>query len=170
MTEPVDGYHCDEGRSREKASHSNLSMEFFAGTSARNNLFNTGLTDLFQEAVKEFGFDLEQLEEIEPDAGLGNGGLGRLASCFLDALATQRIFGHGMSICYEYGIFKQKIHNGRQEELPDDWLNLGDVWLVHKDEEAEEVHFGGQLEEVWGADGKLRIVHTVNDSHRSPEG
>ena len=159
MTEQWMAHHCDEPGHEEKEVIY-LSMEFLPGTSLRNNLFNTGLTDLFQEAVKEFGFDLEQLEEIEPDAGLGNGGLGRLASCFLDALATQRIFGHGMSICYEYGIFKQKIHNGRQEELPDDWLNLGDVWLVHKDEEAEEVHFGGQLEEVWGADGKLRIVHT----------
>lgn len=158
MTEQWMEHHCDEPGHEEKEVIY-LSMEFLPGTSLRNNLFNMDLTDMFNEALEQLGFELEELQEMEPDAGLGNGGLGRLASCYLDALATQRIFGHGMSICYEYGIFKQRIVDGRQTELPDDWLTLGDVWLVHKDDEAEEVRFGGKLEEQWTADGKLKVTH-----------
>lgn len=150
--------HCDEPGHEEKEVIY-LSMEFLPGTSLRNNLFNLGLADAFRDALGQIGFDLEALQDMEPDAGLGNGGLGRLASCYLDAMATQRIFGHGMSICYEYGIFKQKIKDGQQTELPDDWLTLGDVWLVHKDDEAEEVHFGGKLEETWTPEGKLKVIH-----------
>lgn len=136
-----------------------LSMEFLPGTSMRNNLFNLKLTDAFDEALSQMGFELEELEQMEPDAGLGNGGLGRLASCYLDALASSNMLGHGMSICYEYGIFKQKIIDGEQKEFPDDWLTLGDVWLLNKDDEAQEVHFGGKLEEVWNEKGKLKVIH-----------
>ncbi|HZK70352.1 MAG TPA: glycogen/starch/alpha-glucan phosphorylase, partial [Clostridia bacterium] len=136
-----------------------LSMEFLPGTSLRNNLFNLKLSETFSEAVSQLGFDISDIESIEPDAGLGNGGLGRLASCYLDAIASLGMSGHGMSICYEYGIFKQKIIDGKQQEMPDDWLTLGDVWLLKKDDEAEEVHFGGKLEEIWKEDGKLKVIH-----------
>jgi starch phosphorylase len=158
MTEQWMKHHCDEPGHEEKEVIY-LSMEFLPGTSLRNNLFNLNVTEIFRDALNQLGFDLEKLQDMEPDAGLGNGGLGRLASCYLDALATQRIFGHGMSICYEYGIFKQKIRDGRQEELPDDWLTLGDVWLVPKDDEFEEVRFGGKLEEAWTTEGKLKVTH-----------
>ena len=136
-----------------------LSMEFLPGTSMRNNLFNLKLTEEFDIALSQIGFNIEDLEAMEPDAGLGNGGLGRLASCYLDALASSEMLGHGMSICYEYGIFKQKIVDGQQKEFPDDWLTLGDVWLLDKEDEAQEVHFGGKLEEIWNENGKLRVVH-----------
>lgn len=136
-----------------------LSMEFLPGPSMRNNLFNLKLTESFDVALSQIGFNLEDLEAMEPDAGLGNGGLGRLASCYLDALSSSEMLGHGMSICYEYGIFKQKIIDGQQKEFPDDWLTLGDVWLLNKDDEAQEVYFGGKLEEIWNEKGKLKVVH-----------
>lgn len=158
MTELWMTHHCEKPGHEEKEVIY-LSMEFLPGTSLRNNLFNLKLTQVFQDALAQLNFQLGDLQEMEPDAGLGNGGLGRLASCYLDAMASLGLFGHGMSICYEYGIFKQKIQDGRQVELPDDWLTLGDVWLLKKDDEQEEVHFGGKLEEFWGFDGKLRVTH-----------
>ncbi|MGI6731185.1 MAG: glycogen/starch/alpha-glucan phosphorylase [Anaerovoracaceae bacterium] len=136
-----------------------LSMEFLPGALLRNNIFNLGIEDALNQALDIYGYSLEELYEMEPDAGLGNGGLGRLASCFLDAIATKSMIGHGMSICYEYGIFKQKILNERQVEVPDDWLNLGNVWFIKKEDEIEEVHFGGQLNETWDEKGKLKIFH-----------
>ena len=136
-----------------------LSMEFLPGPSLHNNAFNLRLEKTFAEALDTFGVKLEDLYAVEPDAGLGNGGLGRLASCYLDAMAAQGMAGHGMSICYQYGIFKQQFKDGRQEELPDDWLGLGDVWLVTKEEEAEEIHFGGTLEEIWDESGKMKLIH-----------
>jgi glycogen phosphorylase len=136
-----------------------LSMEFLPGTSLKNNLFNLKLSDVFSDAVAQLGFDIEELQRMEPDAGLGNGGLGRLASCYLDALASLGMPGHGMSICYEYGIFKQKILDNSQVEFPDDWLALGDVWLLDKSDEAEEVRFGGKLEEAWNEEGKMTVLH-----------
>ena len=136
-----------------------LSMEFLPGPSLHNNAFNLRLEQTFAEALDTFGVKLEDLYAVEPDAGLGNGGLGRLASCYLDAMAAQGMAGHGMSICYQYGIFKQQFKDGRQEELPDDWLGLGDVWLVTKEEEAEEIHFGGTLEEIWDESGKMKLIH-----------
>ncbi len=136
-----------------------LSMEFLPGTSLHNNAFNLHLEETFERALSMFGIKLSDLYEIEPDAGLGNGGLGRLASCYLDAMASQRLAGHGMSICYQYGIFKQQFVDGRQEELPDDWLGMGDVWLITKEDEAEEIHFGGTLEEYWDSNGNLRVLH-----------
>ena len=137
-----------------------LSMEFLPGTSLRNNIFNLGLEAQFQEALHKLGGNLEELYQMEPDAGLGNGGLGRLASCYLDAISSQAMFGQGMSICYEYGIFKQQIKDGKQVEQPDDWLDLGESWLITKEDEAEEVHFGGKLTEVWDDKGKMKLVHT----------
>ncbi|MDD2190172.1 MAG: glycogen/starch/alpha-glucan phosphorylase [Eubacteriales bacterium] len=136
-----------------------LSMEFLPGTSLKNNLFNLGLEDVFKETLAEYDQDMEELYMLEPDAGLGNGGLGRLASCYLDAVSSCNMFGQGMSICYEYGIFKQKIQDGRQIEKPDDWLDLGDCWLITKEDEAEEVHFGGKLSEVWDDKGRMKLIH-----------
>lgn len=136
-----------------------LSMEFLPGASLRNNLFNLGLEDTFAAALAEYDQDIKKLYEMDPDAGLGNGGLGRLASCYLDAISSCGMFGQGMSICYEYGIFKQKIQDGKQIETPDDWLDLGDCWLITKEDEAEEVHFGGKLSEVWDEKGRMRLIH-----------
>lgn len=137
-----------------------LSMEFLPGPSLKNNAFNLHLEESFRQALATMGQDLNKLYGMEPDAGLGNGGLGRLASCYLDAIASCGMAGHGMSICYEYGIFKQKIEGGEQTELPDEWLDMGGVWLITKEEETEEVHFGGKLEEFWDADGKLKLKHS----------
>ena len=136
-----------------------LSMEFLPGTSLRNNLFNLELEGVFQSALTEFDLNLDELYRMEPDAGLGNGGLGRLASCYLDAISSCGMSGQGMSICYEYGIFKQKIRDGKQVEQPDDWLDLGESWLITKEDEAEEVRFGGKLSEVWDNQGRMKLIH-----------
>ena len=135
-----------------------LSMEFLPGTSLRNNLFNLHLEDVMSRSLANFGKKLEDLYAIDPDAGLGNGGLGRLASCYLDSIASQGMAGHGMSICYEYGIFKQAIENCNQVEKADDWQDLGEAWLLEKEDESERVQFGGSLEEYW-ENGKLRVNH-----------
>ncbi|MDD3169880.1 MAG: glycogen/starch/alpha-glucan phosphorylase, partial [Eubacteriales bacterium] len=137
-----------------------LSMEFLPGPSLRNNLFNLGLEEIFESALKDYDQGLIDFYAMDPDAGLGNGGLGRLASCYLDAISSCGMFGQGMSICYEYGIFKQRIQDGKQIEQPDDWLDLGDCWLITKEDEAEEVHFGGKLSEVWDDKGRMKLIHT----------
>ena len=133
-----------------------MSMEFLPGRSLKNHLFNIGLTDKMEGALKALGYDLEELEEIEPDAGLGNGGLGRLASAYMDALTSEGYPACGFSIKYDYGIFQQKIVDGWQVEMPDRWLEKGDVWLAPRPEETFEVHFGGRVEETW-TDGKLKV-------------
>ena len=133
-----------------------MSMEFLPGRSLKNHLFNIGLTDKMTTALKQLGYDLEEIEEIEPDAGLGNGGLGRLASAYMDALTSEGYPACGFSIKYDYGIFKQKIVDGWQVEMPDNWLEKGDVWLAPRPEETFEVHFGGRVEETW-EDGKLKV-------------
>ena len=140
-----------------------LSMEFLPGTSLRNHLFNLGLEDSMKEALRTLGRTLEELYAVEPDAGLGNGGLGRLASCYLDALTTQGMVAQGMSICYEYGIFQQKLEKGKQVEVADDWLNLGEAWLQTKLDEIQEIHFGGKLVEEWNEKGELRLIHSDYD-------
>ena len=133
-----------------------MSMEFLPGRSLKNHLFNIGLTEKMTSALKQLGYDLEEIEEIEPDAGLGNGGLGRLASAYMDALTSEGYPACGFSIKYDYGIFKQKIVDGWQVEMPDNWLEKGDVWLAPRPEETFEVHFGGRVEETW-EDGKLKV-------------
>ena len=133
-----------------------MSMEFLPGRSLKNHLFNIGLTDKMAAALKSLGYDLEEIEEIEPDAGLGNGGLGRLASAYMDALTSEGYPACGFSIRYDYGIFQQKIVDGWQVEMPDRWLEKGDVWLAPRPEETFEVHFGGRVEETW-TDGKLNV-------------
>ena len=126
-----------------------LSLEFLMGRSLEKNAYNMGLLTPLKEAVADLGFNASDLFESEPDAGLGNGGLGRLAACYLEAMTTLEIPATGYSICYELGIFKQKIVDGQQVELPDNWLGLGDAWLITKPDEVEEVRFGGTVEEYW---------------------
>ena len=136
-----------------------FSMEFLPGPSLHNHLFNIGLEEEFREAAMSHGYRLEELYEMDPDAGLGNGGLGRLASCYLDAIASRKMLGHGFSIFYEYGIFKQKIINFTQVEEPDDWTANKEFWPIRKPEETEEVRFGGKLEEEWDEKGKMKVIH-----------
>ena len=135
-----------------------MSMEFLVGTSLRNNLYNLGLEDIFTKALAKCGVDIHDLYEMEPDAGLGNGGLGRLAACYMDSAATLDLPMTGYSIRYEFGIFKQKIVDGWQMERPDDWLSMGDVWLVPHESEAVEVRFGGHVH-GWEDNGKYRVKH-----------
>ena len=126
-----------------------LSMEFLMGRSLKNNLFNLNLTKVFTDALKDFGIKLDRLYDCEPDAGLGNGGLGRLAACYLDGLATQGYCGMGYSILYECGIFKQKLIDGWQTELPDFWLPGGEVWLAPREKDTVTVRFGGEVVDNW---------------------
>ncbi len=126
-----------------------LCMEFLLGRSLKNNLFNLGLEQSFQAALAEYGIKLEQLYRQEPDAGLGNGGLGRLAACFLDGLATQGYPAMGYSLRYEYGLFRQKLVEGWQTELPDFWLPGGSVWMQQVPDNSVEVRFDGRIEENW---------------------
>ena len=135
-----------------------LSLEFLMGRSLMKNAYNLGLLAPLTAAIEALGFSAPDLFETEPDAGLGNGGLGRLAACYLDSMTTLEVPATGYSICYELGIFKQKIVDGQQVELPDDWLNLGDAWLMPKPQEAEEVHFGGKVRTRWD-NGHLMVVH-----------
>ncbi|HHU43090.1 MAG: glycogen/starch/alpha-glucan phosphorylase [Bacillota bacterium] len=135
-----------------------MSMEFLLGRSLRNHLYNSGILEMTKETLNEMGFNFEEIMEIEPDAGLGNGGLGRLAAAYLDSLTSLGYPASGFSIRYDYGIFKQKIVDGWQMELPDDWLTNGDVWLNQREEDSFEVKFGGQIKEYW-QDDKLKIEH-----------
>lgn len=126
-----------------------LCMEFLMGRSLKNSLYNLNLTDVFADALADFGIKIENLYDCEPDAGLGNGGLGRLAACYLDGLATQGYPAIGYSILYEYGIFKQKIVDGWQTELPDFWLPGGEVWLVPRENNVYNVNFEGNVRDWW---------------------
>jgi starch phosphorylase len=120
-----------------------FSMEFLLGRLLSMNLLNTGLRDTCQRALQELGVDLAELERQEPDPGLGNGGLGRLAACFMESLAALKLPGHGCGIRYKYGLFEQKVVDNYQVELPDNWLKEGYVWEFRKPDKAVEVHFGG---------------------------
>ncbi len=135
-----------------------LSMEFLLGRSLRNNVFNLGLMKEVEESLAALGTDFTTICEVEHDAALGNGGLGRLAACYMDAMASQGLPATGYSILYEYGIFKQKIIDGQQTELPDSWLDSGRIWLVPRQDETEEVRFGGTIREEWRED-RMHIVH-----------
>ena len=126
-----------------------LSMEFLMGRSLEKNAYNLGVLVPLKQAIEFLGFEPAELFEAEPDAGLGNGGLGRLAACYLDSMTTLEIPATGYSICYELGIFKQKIVDGEQVELADNWLDRGDAWLITKTDETEEVKFGGHVVDHW---------------------
>ncbi|MDD3242094.1 MAG: glycogen/starch/alpha-glucan phosphorylase [Eubacteriales bacterium] len=135
-----------------------ISMEFLVGRQMRNALYNLQITDEFREAVKSYGHKLEDLYELERDPGLGNGGLGRLAACYIDSLASMDIPATGFTIRYEYGIFKQRIVDGWQTELPDAWIDSGDAWQMARHDEEVEVRFGGHVEENWTEQG-LKVEH-----------
>ncbi len=153
------GVQTRENTTREeKRKVHYLSLEFLMGRSLMKNAFNLELLGALNDAIDELGFKAADIFEMEPDAGLGNGGLGRLAACYLDSMTTLEIPAAGYSICYELGIFKQKIVEGQQVELPDDWMQLGDAWLLPKLQEAEEVHFGGTVRTRWD-NGHLMVVH-----------
>ncbi|MCH5142568.1 MAG: glycogen/starch/alpha-glucan phosphorylase [Clostridiales bacterium] len=130
-----------------------LCMEFLMGRSLKNSLYNLSATSIFEKVVNSYGITLDELYDAEPDAGLGNGGLGRLAACFLDALATGDYPAMGYSLRYEYGLFKQKIVDGWQIELPDAWLPGGEVWLTQRTDKSFTVRFNGQIEEKWTENG-----------------
>ncbi|MCL2057271.1 MAG: glycogen/starch/alpha-glucan phosphorylase [Oscillospiraceae bacterium] len=126
-----------------------LSMEFLLGRHLRNNLHNLGIDGLMREVMADFDVNLDDLYECEPDAGLGNGGLGRLAACYMDSLAHENYLATGYCILYEYGIFKQRIVDGWQSEVPDQWMMGGDVWLIPNQSHSVEVRFGGEVTESW---------------------
>ena len=126
-----------------------MSMEFLLGRSLKNHLFNMGITQPVAEIAKEFGWDIEDVFANEPDAGLGNGGLGRLAAAYMESLTNLGYAASGFSIKYDYGIFKQKIADGWQLELPDEWLEDGAVWLAPRKEDTFQVRFGGRINQRW---------------------
>lgn len=136
-----------------------MCMEFLLGRSLKTNLNNLGLAEAYGKALSSLGFSLEDLYECEPDAGLGNGGLGRLAACFMDSLSSLDYPATGFSICYEYGLFKQMIVDGMQVELPDVWLPGGEVWLVPRTDRIYKVRFGGHVRETWKEDGHCEIIY-----------
>ena len=136
-----------------------MSMEFLVGSSLKNHLYNLGMEKDMRDLLAYAGFDLDRLYAMDPDAGLGNGGLGRLAACYLDSLTGQNLPATGFSIRYEFGIFKQKIIDGWQMEFPDNWLENGEVWLRPRTDEAYEVRLGGCVRE-WEDNGQFRVAHT----------
>ena len=145
-----------------------LSVEFLTGRSLMCNMLNLCSTDTYMQAMKELGIDWRKVVREEPEPGLGNGGLGRLAACFMDSLASLDIPAMGCTIRYEYGLFRQKLLNGQQVELPDDWLVNGNVWEVAAMEDACEVHYGGWIEEVQEDDRMLFVEHDYNTVQAVP--
>ena len=137
-----------------------LCMEFLMGRSLRTSLFNLGLNEVAESVLADADVKIDTIYEQEPDAGLGNGGLGRLAACYLDGMATDGIPGTGYSILYEYGIFKQKIVDGWQQETADNWLPGGQVWIKSHPDQAQEIRFDGQAIETW--DGGFHHVKYEN--------
>ncbi len=139
-----------------------FSMEFLIGRLLSNNMINLGVYNVVKEGLADLGLDLEKLEDQEADAGLGNGGLGRLAACFMDSIASLGLAGHGNCIRYDYGFFRQKIKNGHQEELPDQWLVNGNVWEIRKPKHAVTVNFYGNAETYYeNGEYKRRTVNAL---------
>lgn len=136
-----------------------LCMEFLIGRSLRNNAFNLGMQEALEGALEDLGYESSDILEVEEDPGLGNGGLGRLAACYMDSMATIGVRGNGYSIRYENGIFRQKIENGAQVEMPDTWLETGAVWEIPAMDDAREVRIGGAVNTRW-QDGRLVVEHT----------
>lgn len=154
----------DQNRLQENKQMFYFSLEFLLGRLLTNNLMNLGVYEVAKEGLNELGIDIHELELIEADAGLGNGGLGRLAACFLDSLASLNYSGNGNTIRYQYGLFKQKIVNGYQEEVPDQWLKYGNAWEIRKPVQAVEIKFWGRIEMYKDAKGELKFNH-VNAEH-----
>ena len=137
-----------------------LSMEFLMGRSLMKNAFNLGIANALTGALEDLGRNASDIFEAENDAGLGNGGLGRLAACYMDSLATLGIPATGYSLCYELGIFRQKIVDGKQTEVADDWRSAAESWLVARNDEAVEVRFGGTISPRWDSFGRYHAEHT----------
>ena len=135
-----------------------LCMEFLVGRSLKNYAVNLGIYDMLCALLKEFGSSFEQIYACEVDPGLGNGGLGRLAACFMDSLSACDFAANGYSLLYENGLFKQRIVDGEQVELPDEWLPAGGAWFVVHPEKSITVRLGGRIEEAW-ENGGLKITH-----------
>lgn len=136
-----------------------FSMEFLPGRMLKSNLLNMGIMDCVKQGLEELGLDLDEVARAEVDPALGNGGLGRLASCFMDSIASTGLAGNGNGIRYRYGLFKQKFLNGYQIELPENWLRNRNVWEVRKENKAVIVRFGGDVSFTQDGDGKLRVHH-----------
>ena len=149
----------EETRAPEREVHY-LSMEFLMGRSLAKNAFNLGLSEAVKGALEDLGRSAADIFETEPDAGLGNGGLGRLAACYMDSMATMGIPATGYSICYELGMFRQKIVDGKQTEVADDWRTSAESWLVPRYDEAVEVRFGGQVSPNWDNYGHYKAEYT----------
>ena len=145
-------HQWDLSRKTQRAKHSKrvyyLSLEFLMGRAMTNNIINLGLEKPVRDALSSLGYTLEELADVEPDAGLGNGGLGRLAACFLDSLATLEYPAYGYGIRYNYGIFRQQIRNGQQVEVPDNWLKDGNPWEVKRPDLVYPVFFGGEVKQI----------------------
>lgn len=135
-----------------------LSFEFLMGRALGNNIMNIMKTKEYTQALKEMGVDLSNVEEVENDAGLGNGGLGRLAACFLDSLSTLELPAFGCGIRYEYGLFRQRIIDGYQIEMPDPWLEDGNAWEIERPEDSVEIRYNGRIEE-YHEDGRMKFRH-----------
>lgn len=146
-------YICEEHGSRQTYY---LSMEYLIGRTLTNAILNLGITDAATRAMHDLGLLLEEIAETENDAGLGNGGLGRLAACFLDSCATLGLPVVGYGIRYQYGMFRQRIENGEQVEEPDHWLRDGNPWEIERPEYTQRVHFGGRSELYHTSDGRPR--------------
>ncbi len=162
MLEKRQQFHIETKAKKAKRVYY-LCMEFLLGRSLKNSVFNLGVKDVFEEALKPYDVTLSDLYELEPDAGLGNGGLGRLAACFLDALASGDYPAMGFSIRYEYGLFKQKIIEGWQTELPDVWLPGGEVWLTQRSDNIYTVKFDGYVEEKWTEHGLETVYRNAKE-------
>lgn len=147
----------DESTAKGKKTLIYFSMEFLIGRLLNNNMQNLGIYTIIKDGLNDLGIDINTLENEESDAGLGNGGLGRLAACFLDSIASLGYIGHGNCIRYEYGFFRQRIADGKQNELPDQWLTNGNVWEVRRAKYAVEVQFYGHPESYQKKDGTYGI-------------
>src|SRR5580693_1334539 len=135
-----------------------LSAEFLLGRALVGNLAALGIYDDYKKVLADMGIDLDDLVEREPDAGLGNGGFGRLAACLLESMATLGLPGAGYGIRYEFGIFEQVIRNGAQVERADEWLRFGNPWEISRPEYTVPVQFGGHTEQIAQADGGFKVV------------
>ena len=135
-----------------------FSMEFLMGRMITNNLMNAGVYPVVKKAFEELGIDINEVEHQEADAGLGNGGLGRLAACFMDSVASLALPVHGNCIRYKYGFFEQGVKNGYQVEYPDRWLKDLNVWEIRKEEDAVEIPFYGYID-IRSLDGKFQVKH-----------
>ncbi|MBP5312838.1 MAG: glycogen/starch/alpha-glucan phosphorylase [Clostridia bacterium] len=157
----LDWYETENRNAREKRKNVYyFSMEFLIGRLLDSIILNLGIKDTVSEGLAELGIDLPCLEDIEPDAGLGNGGLGRLAACFIDSMASLGISGMGIGIRYKYGLFRQEIVHGNQIETPDNWLKIQNVWESRRDDKACIIKFGGECNLRWDEKGAMYAEHT----------